>query len=428
MRDVALVLIVAWIAGKAVVHPWIGIMGWTWVSMMNPHRLAYGFAATMPIAAIVGGATLIGLFLTRDRRDVKLKPETAMLVALTLWFCVTLPFSMLLEPSMPMWNRVMKTNLMLLVTAALLHSRKQIETFVWVVAGSLAFYGVKGGIFTIAKGGNHKVWGPEESYIEGNNEIALALIIIIPLLRYLHLVVEGKWMRRGLMASMVLCAAAALGSHSRGALLALGAMAFVLWWRSERKGAAGIILLACALLLIPFMPEEWTSRMSTIRSYDKDESAMGRINAWWMAWNLASRNFFGGGFFIWTRPIFEVYAPVRDDVHAAHSIYFQMLGEHGFIGLLLFMTLWLLTWIKAGKLMKAGRARPETMWVSHLGAMCQVSMVGYAVGGAFLSLAYFDLPYNVMVMVVVAARWLEKREWLNERTELPRTAQPVGGA
>jgi hypothetical protein len=46
--------------------------------------------------------------------------------------------------------------------------------------------------------------------------------------------------------------------------------------------------------------------------------------------------------------------------------------------------------------------------------MVQVSLVGYAVGGAFLSLAYFDLPYNMMVMVVLARKWVEDRAWETE--------------
>ncbi len=44
--------------------------------------------------------------------------------------------------------------------------------------------------------------------------------------------------------------------------------------------------------------------------------------------------------------------------------------------------------------------------------MCQVSLVGYAVGGAFLSLAYFDLPYNILIMIVVGRRWIKRRAWL----------------
>ena len=169
-------------------------------------------------------------------------------------------------------------------------------------------------------------------------------------------------------------------------------------------------------MLIPFMPEEWLDRMRTIQTYQSDDSAMGRINAWWLAWNVASSNFFGGGYWMWTAAVFNKYAPVPDDVHAAHSIYFQVLGEHGFIGLFLFLLLWLLVWIKAGRMRRSGGTNPQTRWVADLGSMCQVSLVGYAVGGAFLSLAYYDLPYNIMIMVVLSSRWLEKKEWLAEKS------------
>lgn len=133
---------------------------------------------------------------------------------------------------------------------------------------------------------------------------------------------------------------------------------------------------------------------------------MGRINAWLMAFNLAKDRFFGGGYSVYNPITFARYAPNPLDVHAAHSIYFQVLGEHGFIGLALFIVLWVTVWRWAGWLRRNGRATPETSWVADLGALTQVSLVGYAVGGAFLSLAYFDLPYNLLVLVVVARRLL----------------------
>jgi hypothetical protein len=45
-------------------------------------------------------------------------------------------------------------------------------------------------------------------------------------------------------------------------------------------------------------------------------------------------------------------------------------------------------------------------WASDLAAMIQVSLIGYAVGGAFLGLAYFDLPYHLMIIVLLAANSL----------------------
>ncbi len=173
------------------------------------------------------------------------------------------------------------------------------------------------------------------------------------------------------------------------------------------------LIILVGVIAAMSLPEHWFSRMNTITNYEQDGSAMGRINAWWMAWNLARENFFGGGFDIYNAFAFSLYAPDPLSIHAAHSIYFQVLGEHGFIGLALFLLMWVLVWRKANGLRKDFRNSAELKWVSDLGAMCQVSLVGYAVGGAFLSLAYFDLPYNVLIIVVLAHRlFSEKRHGL----------------
>lgn len=416
MRDLVLAPIILWLCVSAIRHPWIGIMGWTWISLMNPHVLTWHLNS-LPVAAAIAVSTLLGTLLTKDRRDFSITPETSLLMAFMLWICITLPFSLVFDDSLMMWNRVMKIDFMVLVSLVLLYSKRHLLVFTWVVVGSIGFYGVKGGLFTLLTGGAYLVWGPTNSFIEGNNELALALIIITPLFRFLQLQTTSKWVRRGITAAIILCVAAALGSHSRGALLALAAMAAALWWYGGRQLGIlmGILLVLGGALL--FLPEQWFSRMNTISDYQSDASAMGRINAWWMAWNLASDRFFGGGFSIYDLDVFNRYAPNPTDVHAAHSIYFQVLGEHGFVGLFIFLMLWSLVWRNAGKLRKEAKKVPETKWLSDLGAMCQVSLVGYAVGGAFLSLAYFDLPYNILILIVLARRWIKRKAWL-EKEEL----------
>lgn len=411
MRDIALALIIFPICLVALRRPWVGVMGWAWISLMNPHTLTW-YLKSMPVAAAMAGSTLLGVVITKDRRDFSVTPETGVLIALMLWMCITLPFSINLDDSFLMWKRVMKIDLMVLVSLVLLYSRKHLLIFTWVVVGSIGFYGVKGGLFTLLTGGSYLVWGPEGTYIAGNNELALALIIITPLFRFLQLQTTSKWGKRAITVAMLLCVAASLGSHSRGALLAMVAMGTAYWWYGGRRLDILLGTLFTATIALMFLPEHWFARMSTISEYQSDASAMGRINAWWMAWNLASDRFFGGGFEIYDLNTFALYAPDPADVHAAHSIYFMVLGEHGFVGLFLFLALWFLVWLNAGRLRKEGRKEPQTQWLSDLGAMCQVSLVGYGVGGAFLSLAYFDLPYNILVMIVLGRRWIEHRAWL----------------
>ena len=413
MRDFIVGPAILILAAYALLHPWIGILGWTWVSVMNPHALSWRLSG-MPVAATMAGATFLGMLLTKDRRQFFVTRETLTLMVFMLWMCITLPFSYHFDQSYPLWNRVMKIDLMVLVAMVVLYSKKHINILAWVLVGSLGFYGVKGGLFTIATAGSYRVWGPGGTYIEGNNEMALALVMVIPLIEFLRLTASTVWIKRGLLAAMMLCAVAALGSQSRGAFLAIGAMALLLWWRSDKKIAAAGVMVGLVVAALVFMPEHWWERMGTIRTYEQDDSAGGRINSWWMAWNLAKDNLFGAGFMTSTPEIFAKYAPNPLQIYAAHSIYFMVLGEHGFVGLFLFLLLWVLVWLSANKLRTTAQNLPQTVWLSHLGSMCQVSLAGYAVGGAFLSLSYYDLPYNILILVVLGRRWIDNKEWIKE--------------
>jgi probable O-glycosylation ligase (exosortase A-associated) len=399
MRDVVITLIVLGSLPFAFKRPYIGVLMWVWISVMNPHRLSWGFAYSFPFAAIIAGVTLVGLVLTKDPKKLPNSGVTWTLIAFTAWMAITEPFA--LNPGTDMLVRVLKIMLMTCVTMMLIKTKRQVHLLLWVLAGSLGYYGIKGGIFTVLSGGSFRVWGPEGSFIEGNNEVALALITIIPVFYYMFLTGTNKWLRYGCVAAIVLCGLAALGSYSRGALLGIAAMAAFLWLKSPKKMVLGIIMAVVIPAAVAFMPAQWTARMDTIQEYKADESAMGRINAWTMAYNLAvDKPLTGGGFDIYDAPTFARYAPVKHDIHAAHSLYFQALGEHGFVGLGLYLLLGVLTWRTGTRIIKAAKTRPELAWAGILANMLQVGMIGFATGGAFLSLLYFDVPYYLMAVMV----------------------------
>lgn len=419
MRDIILVSIVLAAALAALRRPWIGVMLWTWLSIMNPHRYTYGFAHNAPLAAIAAGATLLGLLTARERESPFKGGAITAFALFIVW--ITLSWLLGIDPSgdYDQWKKVIKVFLMILVTLALLRTKQHILALTWISAGSLALLGAKGGVFTILGGGSQRVWGPPGSFIEDNNEFAVALIMTIPLLRFLQLQIKNRWGRYVTTGVMVLCAVAALGSQSRGALLAISAMALWLWWNGKQKIAIGIMILLVAVPLISFMPDSWTTRMSTIRTYEADGSAMGRISAWWTAWNLAFYYPFGVGFNAARPELFSRFSPYSDHSLAAHSIYFQVLGNHGFVGLAIFLAIFGATWRSAGWLRRQKFQSPDAKWCNDLGAMCQVALAGYAVGGAFLSLAYFDLPYVIMVVVALTRIWVQRQAWQTEPAHTP---------
>jgi putative inorganic carbon (HCO3(-)) transporter len=408
VRDILVTLVVFGALPWVLRSPVNGALLWVWISVMNPHTQGWGFATAFPFALVVALVTMASMLITREPRRLPSTHVSRVMLALTAWMCATLPFSMFPELSLEMWWKVMKIMLMSFVCMMLVKSERDIRRLVWVLAISLGYYGVKGGVFTLRSGGGNRVWGPAGTFIGDNNAIALALIMVIPLMVFLRQHSTRRWVRHALAASMLLCALAALGAYSRGALLAIAAMVLVLWLKSRSKMAAAVMLATAAPLLIAFMPPEWGSRMESIRSYQADGSAQGRLNAWGMAWNLARDRFFGGGFAIYEEPVFAIYAPNPADLHAAHSIYFQMLGEHGFVGLALYLLLGLLAWRDAAWIIRHAAPVAELRWAAGLAAMIQTSLTGFAVGGAFLSLAYFDLPYY-LVGILVTTRVLVER-------------------
>jgi probable O-glycosylation ligase (exosortase A-associated) len=375
---------------------------------MNPHKLAWSFAVNFPIAQVVAIATLIGVVVTKDERRFPFNAVTITLLAFIAWMCLTSAFAIYPHLIGEQFAKVLKIQLMIVVALLLVHTRQRIRGLLLVIVLSLAFFGVKGGIYTLI-GTGYRVYGPPGGFFEENNALALALIMTIPLLFYLYQEAKQQWLKFALFAIMVLCAAGALGTHSRGGFLAIGAMAVFLWLKSQNKVLAVGPILLTGIVLVALMPERWSERMASIPNYEHDPSAMGRLNAWWMAYNLASDRFLGGGFEVITPQLFARYAPNPLGVHAAHSIYFQVLGEHGFVGLALFLLLWVLVWRSASWTARQARKLPNLDWAARLCTMIQVSLIGYLVGGAFLSLAYFDVPYNLLVLVVATRLVVESQ-------------------
>ena len=403
MRDIFVVFVVFGSIPFILVRPYLGVLMWAWLGFMNPHRLSWGFAYSLPFAQVVAIATLIGVLFSREPKRIPWTRETVVLLLFIGWMFITTFFAINQIGAWQQWDKVWKIQLMIFVTLMLMQSVERIQALIWVIVLSLGFYGVKGGIFTIITGGNYRVYGPPGSFIDSNNAIGLALIMVIPLMRYLQLTSERWWVRIGLTAAVALSAVSILGTQSRGAFVGIAAVLFYLVLKSRKRLAITVVLI----LVIPFglliMPQKWFDRMQTIRNYEQDASAMGRINAWWLAYNLAKdRPLVGGGYQTFQPEVFEVYAPEPENVRDAHSIYFEVLGEHGFVGLFLFLSLGFFVWRSCSWLIKQARGHPELSSFGDLARMTQVSLVGYATSGSFLGLAYFDLYYNLVVIVIIA--------------------------
>ena len=416
MRDLLVTIIVFGVLPLVFTRPHLGILLWSWLGYMNPHRLGWGFAYNFPFAAIVGIVIIASLFTARKKLSFFWTPTMGCLLFFNFWMLITTIFSLDPDSAWIQWQKVTKIQFMIFLTLWIMNDKEKIHSLVWIIALSIGFYGIKGGIFTLTTGGVSHVLGPEGSFIQGNTEIGLAMVTILPLVWYLYLNTANSWIRAGLILAMLLIPVAILGTQSRGALLAIGSIAFFLWLKSRRKALLFIVILLLAPFLFMFMPQSWHERMETIGTYEEDSSAQGRLLAWEFAYKMALARPLGGGFESFTPYNYQRFAPEIShfgSAQDAHSIYFEILGEHGFIGLGIFLILGILFWRNAVKIMKLTKNSNENKWAYDLASMIQVSLIGYATGGAFLGLAYFDLLYHLLVILVLVLRIVEQQDSAN---------------
>src|SRR5687768_15746890 len=182
IRDIFVFVVIVGSLPFCFLRPWIGVLVWSWVGYMNPHRMTWGFAHDMPFALMVAIATLAGLLATKDKYPLPGVREVYLLVLFSLTIVLSTFFAYYPEAAWEQFDKVWKILLMTFVTIILFQDPKKLRALLWVITLSIGFFGLKGGIFTLRTGGTQMVLGPEGSFISGNTEIGLALNMVLPFL------------------------------------------------------------------------------------------------------------------------------------------------------------------------------------------------------------------------------------------------------
>lgn len=423
MRGLLLIGFIAAALPTVFVDPYIGVLLFCWVSFMNPQRVVYGIGSDMQWAMIIGVITIVAWACSRESKRPSPAPTYWLIVAFLVYISLTTVFALSSAPNVfQEWELTAKMLVFVLITMTLTTNRIRVQALVWVMVISIGFYAVKGGLFTLITGGAAHVYGPADSMIADNNQFAVAMLVAAPLMNYLRVTSEQRFVRWGLAMAMALSLIAVLGSYSRGGLLALAAESVFLWSKSRRKLMPTLALIGVIVAGLVVMPSQWGERMRSIDDYHSDASAEGRLAIWGAAIKIAeARPLVGGGFKATTSPqVVERYAP---GVHrlAAHSIYFEVLAEQGFVALAIWLAIPIATWRNCRWIIRHTRDLPEWDWAGALARMGEVSLVAYLVGGAFLSLGYWDY-YFTLVALLAATRVMLARAFAAREPVAGKTA------
>jgi probable O-glycosylation ligase (exosortase A-associated) len=427
LRDLAFIVGWAAIVPLALLGLPAALLLWTWSSLLAPNDVLYGLGQALPFSKLAVGIALLALVTGRPG-SAQLHWNSTLLL-LCAFAAVGLasqssPLAVDTTDGWELFGRLLKILLLAGLVAAVMQDRLRLHALVLAICLGIGFTGAAEGAKFLLSGGANKALGAASK--GDNNQVALQVLMILPLVRYLHQAAARSSLRIAYLVAGAFQVFCIIGSNSRAGVVGLAVFGVVVALGSKRKVAGLILVLVFTLVCSHLVSQAWVARMQTIESANDDESFVGRLGAWEVSMVIAGeRPLLGGGFHavqhadVWREHVAEAYRQKLftneppTGPRAAHSIYFEVLGDLGFGGLSLFLLLLAAGWRNAAAVRRLVRrsGRPDLAWAASLASALQLSLLLFLVDGATLSAAYFDIDY-LLVAMAAGLRGLVQREAL----------------
>ena len=429
MRDAWFALTWMLLLPLTVMSAHVGVLLWIWVALMSPGEVLYGPMAGVPFNRIVAITTLISLPFNMEKKEFYIDKLTLLILLFAV--CATISWLTAIVPSTEtddLYQKLMKELVLFFAITSVMLTRHRIHLVLIILSLSIGFFSVKEGLIFALTVGGHKILG--SGAIGDNNALATAMLMTVPILYYLYRYSALKLVRLGFLAALVLSMIATIGTYSRGGFLGMLFVGLFMIKNSRHKVSTAFFFILLAALVYSLAPADWFDRLGTINTASDDGSFMGRVVAWKMSVLVAlDRPLTGGGphsihrLLVWEtyRPLLDrldfITTPPADTVpHAAHSIWFEILGDLGFPGFLLFLGIIAMAFWKCRSIAQITRGEPSLLWASDLARMLQISLVVYVTTGSALSLGYFELLYIIIALLSRIGRTVQQT--LDKKTPL----------
>jgi probable O-glycosylation ligase (exosortase A-associated) len=412
MKDFIFVLLFLPFIYLALRNPFLGLCGWIWTIMAIPKNMLWGFAGDIRFTYILAISTIIGMFFQQDPfRKSPLNGYFWLLLIFLIQTALSNTFTMGTPlASWLVWSDFFKAVVLTVLCMMLLNTQNRIETFLFALLMGVGFNIFFEGMKFLVTLGNYKIVGIKHSMMTDNNLFALAILMVIPLYLYLIPQLKNKLMKWFYTALAGLAAVCVIGSYSRGGFVGLVIESWQVFLKIKRKFLFIIFSIMFVSTAVYVASDKWADRIKTIENAEQDHSFLGRVTAWKLATlGALDHPILGTGqdsmqhYHVWNYYYddihkFDFITPnntSRDYPKAAHSIYFQVLGDAGFVGLGLFLLILSRGYFLSKKLAKTG----NELWIQQLSKSINTILIVFMVSGSLLSLAYYDLLYVLIALL-----------------------------
>jgi len=401
-------------------RPFLWVLLYLWIDILAPQKIAFGFFSSIQVSLIAFAAAFGGWLMTDTKKGTRFTLRQGLILFLLLWCFYTLQGSAFPDSAGTKWDWVWKSLFFAIFLPFTLFTQKRMEAAGLIIVLTIGAIAISGGIKTATGGGGYGVLSlfvNDNSGIYESSTISTAAVGIIPLILWFtkHGTIFPPDWRVKLFAYCLIfaCLLLPVGTVSRTGLLCIAVLA-VLALRDVKRRASFIMAGAVlGVMALPFLPQSYYDRMSTIGEADGDESASTRIAVWSWTLDYVAENPRGGGFDAYRANRFTYRLPVRtgegnmtsveyqevtDEGRAYHSAFFEVLGEQGYPGFIAwawlhFLGLWQMEKIRRRWRHRTGKGRD---WQAPLATALQTAQIIYLVGAAFQGIAY--QPFIMMLI------------------------------
>jgi probable O-glycosylation ligase (exosortase A-associated) len=389
----------------------LGILLWIWVALLPSIDLLYGtFGFVLPFNKLAAAAVVLAMVIRPQQRRFYID----LLMILILLYAVQVTLSYLSSPlenpsADNQYDKFWKVLVLTFLLPGVMFTRHRLHQVALVMSVAFGFYMAKEGLIFLLTAGGHHVQG---SGVTGdNNGMALSILMILPLLLYVANYTAEPWIKRGMYATAALGVVTVVATYSRGGFIGLIAFGIMMLKGNKYKVRTLAVLAVLGAVLYLLMPEDYLTRIHTIREAGEDSSFNVRLAAWKVNFLLGMDHpFLGAGLYASVQPqnwfayiepasTFLFPTPIILRSYVAHSIYFQVFGDTGFIGLFLFLGILATALVYTVRTQRLARKDPALAWAADLARATQISIVMYLVCGAALSNVYFEILYIILAVI-----------------------------
>jgi len=419
MRDLAFVGFLTLLFGFGLKRPFLFVLAYVYIDIVSPQRLSYYLLNTIPISQIFFIAAFLGWLVADSKAGMRLAPRQGMLLLLLGWAGITTLNADFPVEALEKWNWVSKGLVFAIFLPFTLRTKLRMEALLLVLILSAASIIVTGGIKTVASGGGYGVLNlgvDNNSGLYEGSIISILAIAIIPLILYLRrygTIFPPEWRVNLFCAALIFsCLLIPIGTEARTGLVCIVALAMLMLRDTKRRLLYIALVGAAGLIALPLLPASFTQRMDTIQGYQGDESASTRIAVWQWTWDYVQEHPLGGGFDAYRQNNLRyetvatstagnaetmVTGTQTDVARAYHSSYFEMLGEQGWPGFILWMALNIIgLWRMEILRRRYRRGGDDKLWIAKFATALQCAHLIYLIGSLFVGIAFQSFVYMWM--------------------------------